>query len=585
MRMRTVPRAFGADETLVRRFAVAVLAALAILVAGCANTATVKGSTLNAIKERGEIGSRSDYYLFAIEAEQALLRQDFEAAEKAYKAMAEITPEDAGIYRTLAQIRVHQGDLDGAVGYAKKAFDLSPKSVDSAVLYGGLLAARGDVKGATDAYTRALAEDPDNEEIALLVANLFTVNKDFDRARAVLDDLIARQGASALAVFERARLEIVRDDCAAAEPFLRRTLEIDPKFARAEMTLGYCAQERNDEEAAIAHYERALELEPDNSYLRTHLVRMHVQRHNLQDAERENEKLKLFQFDDADVRLNRGLILFYQGRFAEAITEFNLILAADPQNGQALYFLALCLTRQNQPEAAYGAYARIPDSSPYYLDSLAARGGLLRRMGRLDEAEALLRRALQLNPDDTFIMRTLALVVADQGRVKDAVAMLEQALTVTPDDSSLSYVLANIHERAGEWQRAVEIMDAVIVREPKNADALNFVGYTLVEHNTELDRAEGLLKQAVDLRPGDGFITDSYGWLLYRRGKYKDALTHLKRAHELVPDESVIAEHVGDCLKAMGKKKEALEYYKKALELFPEADQKAKLLEKIQQSE
>lgn len=555
------------------------------LAAGCGRTISIHGDSARAMELHREVGQRSDYYLRIIDAENAIMRGDLEGARAIYRELVETNPKDAAAFRLLAQLHVHEGDLDGAIGYARTAYRLAPSDLDTAVMYGGLLAAKGDVSGAGDVYRAALTIDPASEEIPLLLAGLLVVEKRFDEARAVLADMAARHPESALAAFEQARIELMRDDCVAAEPHLEKTLEINQNFSRAEIALGMCREEADDDEAALRHYERALEIEPDNAALRSHVVRLHVRGQRLDDANRENEKLRLFQFDDADVRVNRGLILFYQARFHEAITELNLVLAGDPQNAQALYFLALCLTRLNQIDAAYDAYARIPEASPYYVDGLAARGALLRRMNRLGDAETLLRSALTINPEDTYLRRTLALVVADQNRLDEAVIVMEDALKLTPEDASLTYVLANIYERAGQWQKGIELMEEVLVKEPKNADALNFIGYTLVERGGDLARAEDLLKHAVKLRPNDGYIADSYGWLLYKRGKYREAVHELKRAHELIPDEAVVAEHVGDCQRALGRKDDARLMYQRALELFPEPALRSQLMEKLRELE
>jgi Tfp pilus assembly protein PilF len=109
-------------------------------------------------------------------------------------------------------------------------------------------------------------------------------------------------------------------------------------------------------------------------------------------------------------------------------------------------------------------------------------------------------------------------------------------------------------------------MKKVIRLEPKNADALNYLGYTYADLGRNLDEAEYLIKEALQYKPDDGYITDSLGWVYFKKGLYQKALKLLKRAVELVPDDPIILEHLGDAYLKISDKENALEYYKRSLQ-------------------
>ncbi len=67
-------------------------------------------------------------------------------------------------------------------------------------------------------------------------------------------------------------------------------------------------------------------------------------------------------------------------------------------------------------------------------------------------------------------------------------------------------------------------MKKVIKLDPKDANALNYLGYTYTEMGQNLEEAERLIKKALTFKPGDGYITDSLGWVYYKTGRYKEAL-------------------------------------------------------------
>ena len=127
----------------------------------------------------------------------------------------------------------------------------------------------------------------------------------------------------------------------------------------------------------------------------------------------------------------------------------------------------------------------------------------------------------------------------------------------------------------------METMRKVIELDPKHANALNYLGYTYADLGQNLDEAERLIKEALKYKPNDGYITDSLGWVYYKKGQFDKALKYLKQAIELVPDDPIMLEHMGDAYLKLNDKPNALKYYQKSLKI-KEKDKK-ELEEKIRQ--
>ena len=113
-------------------------------------------------------------------------------------------------------------------------------------------------------------------------------------------------------------------------------------------------------------------------------------------------------------------------------------------------------------------------------------------------------------------------------------------------------------------------MQKVIALDPANVTALNYLGYSLAEMGVRLSEAEALIKRALELKPDDGYITDSMGWVYFKMGRHEEALPWIKKALEKLPDDPLINEHLGDTYKALGRWDKALEAYQRALQLGPE---------------
>ena len=90
-----------------------------------------------------------------------------------------------------------------------------------------------------------------------------------------------------------------------------------------------------------------------------------------------------------------------------------------------------------------------------------------------------------------------------------------------------------------------------------------------------------LVRTAVDLSPGNGFIVDSLGWAHFRLGDYEAAVKYLERALELEPEDPTLQEHLGDAYWMAGRQREARFQWQHALDRSPDDDQVEKLKIKL----
>jgi Tfp pilus assembly protein PilF len=111
----------------------------------------------------------------------------------------------------------------------------------------------------------------------------------------------------------------------------------------------------------------------------------------------------------------------------------------------------------------------------------------------------------------------------------------------------------------------MDAMRKVISLDPKHSNALNYLGYTYADLGKNLDEAERLILEALKHKPNDGYITDSLGWVYYKKGEYEKALEYLQKAIGIVPDDPIMLEHLGDAYLKLNDKTNALKFYKKSL--------------------
>lgn len=133
-------------------------------------------------------------------------------------------------------------------------------------------------------------------------------------------------------------------------------------------------------------------------------------------------------------------------------------------------------------------------------------------------------------------------------------------------------------ERLGRWPEALADLRLAKAAAPNQPNVLNYLGYAMADRGENLDEALTMLRNAMRLRPGSGAILDSYGWALYKSGRFEDAATVLERAAGLAPNLAEVADHLGDVYWRTGRQEEARLEWRRALTLNPTDDQ-AKALE------
>ncbi len=222
---------------------------------------------------------------------------------------------------------------------------------------------------------------------------------------------------------------------------------------------------------------------------------------------------------------------------------------------QAWLLLAQAAEMRGDFAAAEGWLARV--DNPQRALEVARRASLLARQGRLDEGRTLIRRAPERDAADAR-----AKVVAEAQLLREArewqaaYDLLAEGSRRFPGDVDLLYEQAMMAEKLGQAEAMERLLREVIALKPEHAHAHNALGYSLADRNQRLPEARSLIQRALELAPGDPFITDSLGWVEYRLGNQAEALRLLRIAYQARPDTEIGA-HLGEVLWVSGQRDEA----------------------------
>jgi tetratricopeptide (TPR) repeat protein len=275
---------------------------------------------------------------------------------------------------------------------------------------------------------------------------------------------------------------------------------------------------------------------------------------------------------------------------AQDADDFSMIalrLALDlrPDFTAARLLAADILGSQHHQQAALRMLNEVPASDPIYSVVQLRRAVLVDRLGRPEDAMRDLERMARDYPDSPLPDEQRGDILRTTQRFPDAVAAYDKAIGRVAHASASDWVLyydrGVAEERSHQWPKAKADFEHALELSPDQPFVLNYLGYSMADMGHHLDEARQMIQTAAERRPNDGAITDSLGWVLFRQGHSKEAVTTLERAVELEPEDATINEHLGDAYFAAGRKIEAQYQWRRALTLNPTPDDAAKLEAKL----
>ncbi len=135
---------------------------------------------------------------------------------------------------------------------------------------------------------------------------------------------------------------------------------------------------------------------------------------------------------------------------------------------------------------------------------------------------------------------------------------------ITAQNWELSFARGMTNERLKNWEQAEKDLKTALLFQPDQPYVLNYLGYSWADQGVNLDKAAEMIEKAVRLKPDDGSIVDSLGWIYFRMGQYDKAVLVLEKASQLSPTEPEINDHLGDAYWRVGRKSEAKFQWKRA---------------------
>jgi len=502
-----------------------------------------------------------------------------------------------------------------AIEQYEQIVKLDPKSVEDHLLLGRLYRLNNELLKSENEFKEAVKIQPDSEEAVTTLAYLYNEEGDSSHALQVLSTVPEKARTAKLYSALGYTYEQQKNYKQAVEAY-KKSSELDPDNLDAVRGLAQNLMNDNETDAALEQYKAIVEADPSDAQTYMRIAEVDRRNGKFDQAMDALKKAAAIVPDSVEVQYNIALIDEVQGKNDDAAQILSTLLqksehadgdySAADKNNRALFLerLGTIYRETNRYQLADDTFRKMLELG----DENAVRGyqeiiETYRDSKQWQKATDVAEEAAKKYPNDRGLQMVAASQQADMGnaavaidrvkamakgnaddrdvyialaqmysRVKDwdnAESNINKAVEMStkPEDKDYAlFVAGSIYERQKKYDKAEEAFHKVLADDPKNAMALNYLGYMLADRGTRLDEALGYIRRAVALEPQNGAYLDSLGWVYYKMGNYDLAEENLRRASERMSNDPTVQDHLGELYQRTGRLKLAATHWERSLE-------------------
>jgi tetratricopeptide (TPR) repeat protein len=502
-----------------------------------------------------------------------------------------------------------------AIEQYEQIVKLDPKSVEDHLLLGRLYRINNELLKAESEFKIAVGLQPQSEDAVTTLAILYNEEGDTSRALLVLNALPEQARTAKVYSTLGYTYEQTKDYGKAVDAY-RHAVDLDKDNLDYVRGLAQNLLNDNQSDAALEQYKLIAESDPSDAQTYMRIAEIYRRNGKYDQAQDALKKATAIVPDSLELQYNIAVIADSQGRYDEAIQILTGLLQKtehsdgnyDPsdKNNRAVFLerLGTVYRESNKTQLAVETFRKMltlgddnairgyqeiietyRDNKNWQMATNAAdeaakkfpndRGLQLiaasqqADMGDAPQAIERVRGMLKNSPEDREVYIALAQMYSRLKQWNEAEKNIDKAMelsTKQEDKDYTTFVAGSIYERQKKYDLAEEEFRKVIASDPKNAMALNYLGYMLADRGTRLDESLGYIRRAIALDPNNGAYLDSLGWAYYKMGNYELAEENLRRASERIGNDPTVQDHLGELYQKTGRLKLATAHWERALE-------------------
>ena len=555
---------------------VALLAIITLSVSctGVKDLENESATQLNAYTE-GPVSYQNQHrfkFLF-LEAQRLKALEEFEKAATMVEQCLAIDPLSAVAHYEMAQLHIRNENLQDALFHAEQSKLLNPKNVWTHELLSQLYYAVGDREGQVSICEDLIDLKPKNIEYLYRLASAYTELDAYKKALEIYNEVEKKMGISEGLSIVKQHIFIEIGDIHGAAGELMALIEAFPDEIRFQQMLAELYHANDLTEASIAIYNEILLKKPSDSYANSALAEhFRLKKNHLKAFEYLN-----ISFDDPEFSLDVilqvlssyfDLAIENEAYQAPLLSLLEKALLNHPKQAVFQVLSGDYHFQKNQTKKAFYAYERALDlgTSEYFIWNRYLILGLDLKAYEKTALKSL--KSIELHPVQPSLYLFAGFAHSMNDDKRKAIELWNKGLNYVVNNRELKAefynYLGNAYHTIGEHNLSDENYEKSLSIIPENPIVLNNYSYYLSLRSKDLERAQKLSKKCNELVPDQPIYQDTYGWILYKLGRFVEAEVWLQKAVLVEAGSADILEHYGDVLYQVNRTQEALEYWKKA---------------------
>ena len=502
-------------------------------------------------------------------------REKPQEAASLFNRILQMDPaNDASLYE-LAIIKHQQKDHIGALELLEKAVAAKPKNEWYWVALAENYQKINDVPKLESTFTELIKINPDRVAYYFELADVYFVEKKYDEALKLYDNIEKIEGASDRLTVKRQQIFLKQGKVESAGSDLEARIAAEPTQIKYYLLLAEIYNSNSQIDAALKVLERAKKIDPNNGQV--HLALAEIYRDKKNTDASFSEISEAFALPDLDINEKLRIISGYFPKFPEpnakasALELSKLIIAAHPKDARAHALYGDMLFQNNKVKEAKESYQRsiAIDNQQYEVREQLVRLEL--NNNDLDNVIQDGEDALTYFPNQATMNYFVGVAWSQKKQYTKALSYLKNATSLEFEDKqmlSLSYsALGDAYHELKNTPSSDEAYERSLVNNPDNVFTLNNYAYYLSVRNEKLDKAAEYAKRANELQPKNSSFEDTYAWILFKQKKYAEAKQWIEKAvADTKYKNATVTEHYGDIMFYTGNTDAAVSNWKKAKE-------------------
>src|SRR5262245_56387051 len=522
-----------------------------------------------------------------------LRKRDAAKAEQAFKDAVARDPKSVQAHSALAQYYMLVGNLGRAEEELKAAAELSPNGSPARMQLADFYIRTGKRDAAKAQLTDITTKDKEYLPAWRRLAEIALAEGRYDESLANLAPVFKKVPSDIEGLLVRGRVHLAKHETQEAVADFQQVLKLEPKLPLAHQQLALAHLQANNLQQAKAELSEAIKISPQFVDARLQLAQLNLQSGSPQLAIEDLESLTRTMPQVREPYRILGMAYLSQKAPAKATETFRKFSALAPRDPAGLYLIGVGLQAEGKVAEARKQYEatltmvpgaleptaqlvnlKLADKDPAGAVELVKQqiaatktpaslyellGNVYLVQNKLDDAEKTFSKAIELEPRLVASYTALATIYARQKKLDEGIAKLEQAHKVAPTSLPPLMMLGLLQQQRGNIAKAQEAYTQALAINPRFAPAANNLAWLYSENGGEKDKDKALqlAQTAKEAAPDDPRVSDTLGWILYKRGIYSRALALFEESAAKISDDPTIQYHLGLAYAKVGNKEGA----------------------------